>query len=77
MSYLDQLDFGLVACPDTVDDVWQLGEELRAALDELVARAAEAESVAEAAEPAEPAPATDSGAVDDAGPEELGAVGGG
>jgi diacylglycerol O-acyltransferase / wax synthase len=36
MSYLDQLDFGLQACPDVVDDVWSLAEGLPAALDELV-----------------------------------------
>jgi WS/DGAT/MGAT family acyltransferase len=36
MSYLDQLDFGLLACPDVVDDVWSLADGLHAALDELV-----------------------------------------
>lgn len=36
MSYLDQLDFGLLACPDVLDDVWELGDGLHAALAELV-----------------------------------------
>lgn len=36
MSYLDQLDFGLLACPDVFDDVWALGDALHAALAELV-----------------------------------------
>jgi WS/DGAT/MGAT family acyltransferase len=37
MSYLDQLDFGLLACPDVLDDVWALADDLHAALAELVA----------------------------------------
>jgi WS/DGAT/MGAT family acyltransferase len=37
MSYLDQLDFGLQACPDVLPDVWSLAEGLQDALDELVA----------------------------------------
>jgi WS/DGAT/MGAT family acyltransferase len=36
MSYLDQLDFGLLACPDVFDDVWSLADALHGALDELV-----------------------------------------
>lgn len=36
MSYLDQLDFGLLACPDVVEDVWTIADGLHAALDELV-----------------------------------------
>lgn len=36
MSYLDQLDFGLVACPDVFDDIWELGDLLHDALAELV-----------------------------------------
>ncbi len=36
MSYLDQLDFGLLACPDVLDDVWVVAEGLHRALDELV-----------------------------------------
>ncbi len=36
MSYLDQLDFGLLACPDVLSDVWGLADALHAALDELV-----------------------------------------
>ena len=35
MSYLDQLDFGLVACADLVPDVWSLADGLAAALEEL------------------------------------------
>ena len=37
MSYLDQLDFGLQACPDVLPDIWSLAEGLQLALDELVA----------------------------------------
>ncbi|MGQ0830950.1 MAG: WS/DGAT/MGAT family O-acyltransferase [Microthrixaceae bacterium] len=36
MSYLDQLDFGLLACPDVLDDVWNIADGLHAALAELV-----------------------------------------
>ncbi|MGH9276113.1 MAG: WS/DGAT/MGAT family O-acyltransferase [Acidimicrobiales bacterium] len=36
MSYLDQLDFGLLACPDVLDDVWAVADGLHAALAELV-----------------------------------------
>jgi WS/DGAT/MGAT family acyltransferase len=36
MSYLDQLDFGLLACPDVLDDVWALSDALHTALAELV-----------------------------------------
>ncbi|HEV3225548.1 MAG TPA: wax ester/triacylglycerol synthase family O-acyltransferase [Acidimicrobiales bacterium] len=35
MSYLDQLDFGLVACKDLISDVWSLADGLTAALEEL------------------------------------------
>jgi len=35
MSYLDRVDFGLVACPDLVPDVWSIAEGLREALEEL------------------------------------------
>jgi hypothetical protein len=35
MSYLDQLDFGLVACADLIPDVWSLADGLGAALEEL------------------------------------------
>jgi diacylglycerol O-acyltransferase len=36
MSYLDQLDFGLLACPDVFDDVWALADALHTALAQLV-----------------------------------------
>src|SRR3546814_20397915 len=36
MSYLDQLDFGLLACPDVLHDVWVLADCLHDSLDELV-----------------------------------------
>jgi WS/DGAT/MGAT family acyltransferase len=39
MSYLDQLDFGLQACPDVLPEIWALAEGLEASLDELVAAA--------------------------------------
>jgi WS/DGAT/MGAT family acyltransferase len=35
-SYDGMLDFGLVACPERVDDVWSLVGHLRTALDELL-----------------------------------------
>jgi hypothetical protein len=35
-SYDGMLDFGIVACPERVDDVWGLLEHLRTALDELL-----------------------------------------
>ena len=38
MSYLDQLDFGLLACPDVLDDVWAVADHLHDSLDELVER---------------------------------------
>ena len=38
MSYLDQLDFGMQACPDVFPDVWRLADGLQEALDELVAQ---------------------------------------
>jgi hypothetical protein len=37
MSYLDQLDFGLQACPDVLPDIWDLARALETALDDLVA----------------------------------------
>jgi WS/DGAT/MGAT family acyltransferase len=37
MSYMDQLDFGLLACPDVLPDIWQLADALGQALDDLVA----------------------------------------
>ncbi len=37
MSYLDNLDFGIVACPELVDDVWTIAEGLEQSLDELLA----------------------------------------
>ncbi|SEG24129.1 acyltransferase, WS/DGAT/MGAT [Nonomuraea solani] len=35
-SYDGMLDFGIVACPERVDDVWSLMRHLRTALDELL-----------------------------------------
>ncbi len=35
MSYLDHLDFGVVACSDLIPDAWELAEGLQDALDEL------------------------------------------
>ena len=35
MSYMDSLDFGLVACSDLVDDVWSIADGLAEALEEL------------------------------------------
>jgi diacylglycerol O-acyltransferase / wax synthase len=41
MSYMGTLCFGLVACRETVPEVWSIAHGLRAALDELVKAAAE------------------------------------
>ncbi len=35
MSYMDSLDFGLVACSDLIDDVWSLADGLGEALEQL------------------------------------------
>jgi diacylglycerol O-acyltransferase len=35
MSYLDRLDFGLLACPDLIPDVQHLADAISSALDEL------------------------------------------
>ena len=50
MSYLDRIDFGLVACPDLVDDVWSIAEGLQLALAELEAAADEREAAEAPAE---------------------------
>jgi diacylglycerol O-acyltransferase len=47
MSYLDRVDFGLVADPSLVPDVWHIADGLRASLDELK-QAAEAHIAAKA-----------------------------
>ena len=39
LSYLDHLDFGIVADRDMVDDAWSMLDGLRRALDELEALA--------------------------------------
>ncbi len=36
MSYLDRLDFGLLACPDVVEDIWSIANGLHRALHELI-----------------------------------------
>jgi WS/DGAT/MGAT family acyltransferase len=36
MSYLDQIDFGIVACRDLIPDVWSIADGLGLALDELL-----------------------------------------
>jgi WS/DGAT/MGAT family acyltransferase len=40
LSYAEQVDVGLVACPDVVDDVWGVADAIPVALDELSAAAA-------------------------------------
>ena len=39
MSYMDQLDFGVVACRELIPDAWKIADGLGAALDELKKRA--------------------------------------
>jgi len=51
MSLEDSLDFGILTCPDVVDDVWAISDGLAAALAELSA-------AADALQPQKPAPAT-------------------
>jgi hypothetical protein len=36
LSYDGMIDFGIVACPERMDDVWGLLGHLRVALDELL-----------------------------------------
>lgn len=38
MSYLDNLDFGIVACPELVDDTWIIAEGLQQSLADLLDR---------------------------------------
>jgi hypothetical protein len=46
MSLEDSLDFGILACPDVVDDVWSLADGLQGALDDLLAAIPAAEPTA-------------------------------
>ena len=39
MSYRDSLDFGLLACPDVLPEVWHLADGLSESLEELMAAA--------------------------------------
>ncbi len=39
LSYVDRVDVGLVACPDVVDDVWQVADAMPRALHSLAAAA--------------------------------------
>ncbi|MGZ6966352.1 MAG: WS/DGAT/MGAT family O-acyltransferase [Acidimicrobiia bacterium] len=41
-SYLDRIDFGIVTCPDVVDDPWAIADALPDALEELLRAALEA-----------------------------------
>ncbi|GAT65807.1 acyltransferase [Planomonospora sphaerica] len=50
-SYDGSLDFGIVACPDRVEDVWRLMGHLQEAMDELVELAGPAPAAAPAAVP--------------------------
>jgi diacylglycerol O-acyltransferase / wax synthase len=47
MSYLDQLDFGLLSCPDVLPDVWSVASGLESALKELADAAGVTEATAE------------------------------
>ena len=38
MSLEDSLDFGILTCPDVVDDVWTISDGLHTALAELSER---------------------------------------
>ena len=41
MSYMGNLDFGLVACRELVPDLWRMVDHLRSSLDELTKAAAD------------------------------------
>ena len=47
MSLEDSLDFGLLTCPDVVDDVWAISDGLAVALDELLTAAEALEAAAD------------------------------
>lgn len=47
MSYLDQLDFGLLSCPDVLPDVWSVASGLESALKELADASGVTEATAE------------------------------
>jgi hypothetical protein len=49
MSYLDQLDFGVVVCSDLVDDAWAITDGITSSLDELRVLADKQTSTAAAA----------------------------
>jgi hypothetical protein len=51
MSYMGTMFFGLVACADTVPDVWDIAAGLESSLDEL-RKAAEQQASAPAPAPA-------------------------
>jgi WS/DGAT/MGAT family acyltransferase len=55
MSYLDQLDFGVVVCTDLVPDPWVITDGIVASLDELRALADKQTSAAAPAADAKPA----------------------
>jgi WS/DGAT/MGAT family acyltransferase len=52
MSYLDQLDFGVVVCSDLVSDPWAITDGIASSLDELRAIADKQSSTAAAKKPA-------------------------
>ena len=39
LSYMNQLDFGVVTCRELIPDAWEIADGLGAALDELKKRA--------------------------------------
>jgi WS/DGAT/MGAT family acyltransferase len=53
LSYVDRVDVGLVACPDVVDDVWQVADAIPRALHTLSASAHRGEGEQHCAELAE------------------------
>jgi len=53
MSLEDSLDFGLLTCPDVVDDVWAISDGLAVALDELLTAAEALEAAADSVGPGE------------------------
>ncbi|QXC62460.1 wax ester/triacylglycerol synthase family O-acyltransferase [Aquihabitans sp. G128] len=57
MSLEDSLDFGILTCPDVVDDVWSISDGLAASLHELLAAAEllEEEAIAVGTAPSPPA----------------------
>jgi WS/DGAT/MGAT family acyltransferase len=61
MSYMDHLDFGLVACSDLIPDVWVISQGLEDSLEELKKAAERVNAAPGAAKPSEADPPSKAG----------------